>query len=104
MIYVFGVLAIALGMTAMTLTRDEKKTKAIIQVALLGFTFLAGGFVVTSFGAAELASPSYYAREALFSLMFGENTQIALRNLGVISAIAAGLTLTSVIASRRKLA
>ena len=103
-IFVFGAMAIALGTAAMTLTREEKKTKAILQVCMLGFTFLAGGFVVTSFGLAERFSPSYYAREALFTLMFGEGTQAAVRNIGIITAIAAGFAVLSMVASRRKLA
>jgi putative permease len=103
-VYIFGVLAIALGMTVMTMTRSERKTKGLLQVAILGSTFLAGGFVVAKFGPLELISPSYYAREGLFGLMFGETTRNAINYLGVLGAITVVLAALSMVSARRRLA
>lgn len=101
-VYVFGTFAIALGMAVMMLTMDMKKTTTILQVLIIGLTFLGGGFVAANFFGAEYLSPNFYAREALFGSLYGDATDLTLRNSGILAAAAVVLVIVSAIASRRK--
>lgn len=103
-VYVFGIFAIALGMAIMMITRDMKKTTTIIQVAVLGFTFLGGGFIATDFFGAEFFSPNYYAREALFGVLYGDGVALAVQYVGILAALSVVLVGISAFASRRKVA
>lgn len=101
-VYSFGVMAIALGMAFMAITRDMDRTTVLIQVSVIGFTLLAGGFIATEFGGLEFISPNLYAREALFDAIFGDNIDGVWKNLGILWAITAVLVVVSSIASARK--
>ncbi|GIG70500.1 ABC transporter permease [Phytomonospora endophytica] len=103
-VFSFGALAIALGMTLMLATGDMKKTTGLIQVCLIGFTFLGGGFIATGFGGAEQISPNTYARDALFGAIFGDQLATTWRNVGVLWAVVAVLGVVGVLMSRRKTA
>ncbi|MBX0301899.1 ABC transporter permease [Cryobacterium sp. 1639] len=104
-VFVFGAFAISLGMAIMTVTRDMQKTTTIIQVVLIGFTFLGGGFIAIDLFGAEQISPNFYAREALFAAVFGDGLDVAWRNIGILAALIAGLTgISAIAASKRRTA
>ncbi|MEV0648303.1 ABC transporter permease [Phytomonospora sp. NPDC050363] len=100
----FGVFAIALGMMFMLVTKDMKKTTGLIQMCLIGFTLLGGGFVATGFGGAELISPNLYARDALFGAMFGDRLGVTWNNIGILWALTLVVGVVGVLSSRRKTA
>lgn len=101
-VFTFGAFAIALGMMIMLLTRDMKKTTTLIQVGLIGFTLLGGGFIATGFGAAGMASPNTYARDALFGAIFGDDLGLTGRNTGILWALTLALGVVGVLAARRR--
>lgn len=103
-VYVFGAFAIALGMAIMTVTRDMKKTTTIIQVALIGFTFLGGGFIAIDLFGAENVSPNFYAREALFGAIFSDGIDVAWQAIAILAALVVVLTGVSAVASKRRTA
>lgn len=103
-VFTFGVFAIALGMMIMLLTRDMKKTTTLIQVSLIGFTLLGGGFVAVGFGAAGKVSPNTYARDALFGAVFGDDLGLARHNIGILWAVTLVLGVVGVLAAKRRTA
>ncbi|WP_284753178.1 MULTISPECIES: ABC transporter permease [Curtobacterium] len=101
-VYTFAVLSIALGMVFMVLTRDMQRTTVLIQVVVIGFTLLAGGFIATGFGGLERISPNLYARDALFAAIFDDRIDEVWSNLGVLWVITAVLIAVCTIASSRR--
>lgn len=53
------------------------------------------------FGSLAYLSPSYYAKTALFNVVYGNQVEQALINIGVMILICVGFVLVSLVASRR---
>lgn len=101
-LFSYSVLTTVLGAMLSILTGDLQKAGSLQSIAILVFTFLAGGFVAADFGTASRLSPSYYARNAIFNVVYDGNLNLAWRNIGIIWIIVLGFAIVSIIAAGRK--
>lgn len=98
----FSALTTTLGAMLCMLTKDVQKGEVISIVLIIACTFLAGGFVATEFGGLERISPSYYAKTALFNVVYGSNNQLVFQCIGIMWVITALFGTISVIIAGRK--
>ena len=91
-----------LGMMLISLLRDLNKAGPLAFLLAFVFTFIAGGFIATDFGAIEHLSPSYYAKTAIFNLIYDGNPSITYTNIAVLWGIIIVMSAISIMASRRK--
>jgi ABC-2 type transport system permease protein len=92
-LFVLSLLATLLGLWLVIITRSAEKSHAISHMITIGGTFLIGGFVIVDFGAAAYLSPSYYAKAALTSVIYGGQVDQALLYIGAMIGICAVLVL-----------
>lgn len=100
--FTFSILTSVFGAMLSSITLDDEKSQRFITVFILVFTFLAGGFTAKDFGIATKFSPSYYARNALFNIIYNGNMSQAWINIAVLWGLIVVFTVISVIALRRK--
>ncbi len=98
----YSFLANTLGAMFIAITRDLKKAGSLVSISVIGFTFLAGGFVIGNFGTLEKFSPSYYAKTAIFNIVYNGYNNITLKYVGIMWGIILAITIVSVMAARRK--
>jgi len=101
-VFVFSVLTTTLGAMLTILTRDAVKADSIANIVTLAATFIVGGFVILDFGAFALISPSYYAKSAIFNVIYNDHLALAFVNIGEMLAITLLFALISIVVSRRK--
>lgn len=101
-IFTFSLLSNILGIMLITLTKDLKKAGPLVFVFAFLFTFLAGGFVATDFNGLEKISPSYYAKTAIFNVIYDGSTSITIANIAIMWGIIILLSFVSILAARRK--
>ncbi|MGN7762598.1 ABC transporter permease [Paenibacillus sp. 22594] len=100
-LFILSILVTLLGMMLVIITRSIEKAQSLSNFITLGGTFIVGGFVIVDFGSLAYLSPSYYAKTALFNVIYGNQVEQALINIGVMILICVGLVLVSLVASRR---
>lgn len=98
----FSVLSNVFGIMLIILVRDLKKAGPLVFMSVFGFTFLSGGFIATEFNGLERISPSYYAKTAIFNVIYDGKASITLINIAILWAIIIAFSLVSILASRRK--
>ncbi|KOP78303.1 hypothetical protein AMS59_10510 [Lysinibacillus sp. FJAT-14745] len=101
-VFVFSLLSTTLGGMLTILTQDSVKADAIANIVTLGSTFLIGGFVIVDFGAFAAIAPSYYAKSAIFNVVYNDQLGPAFVNIGQMLAITMLFAVTSILVSRRK--
>lgn len=102
LVFVYSILATALGALICVFTGDMYKALPILNFIIIGFTFISGGFIANDFGTLELFSPSHYAKSAILNLIYGKNAIISLHNIGVLCGIIVVLLLFIKLLTRRK--
>ncbi|UHA73178.1 ABC transporter permease [Paenibacillus sp. 481] len=100
-LFIFSILVTLLGLMLVIITRDIQKAQSISSFITLGGTFIVGGFVIVDFGSVAYLSPSYYAKTALFNIIYGNQVEQALIHIGLMILICVGLVFVSLAASRR---
>lgn len=99
-ILVYSCFATILG--AMLCLITGGKGEGLVMVAIIAFTFLAGGFVAMPMPGIENLSPSYYARTAIFNLLYnGSKTQVW-QSVGILGGLTVICTAVSTWMIRRK--
>lgn len=98
----FSALTTTLGALLCILTKDIQKGEIICIVLIILCTFLAGGFVAADFGGLERISPSYYAKTALFNVVYGGSNQLMLQCIAVMWVTTAVMGVITVILAGRK--
>jgi len=98
----FSALTTTLGALLCILTKDIQKGEIICIVLIILCTFLAGGFVAADFGGLERISPSYYAKTALFNVVYDGSNQLISQCVIIMWGITAVLGIVSVIIAGRK--
>lgn len=101
-IFTFSVVGNMIGMTLITLFRDMRKAGPLVFVMAFVCTFIAGGFIATDFGAVGHLSPSYYAKTAIFNLLYEGSPSITYTNIAVLWGIIIALSTISIVVARRK--
>ncbi|WP_438498235.1 ABC transporter permease [Paenibacillus sp. IHBB 3054] len=100
-LFILSILVTLLGMMLVIITRSIQKAQSLSNFITLGGTFIVGGFVIVDFGSLAYLSPSFYAKTALFNVVYGNQVEQALINIGVMLLICVGFVLVSLVASRR---
>ncbi|MNW52558.1 ABC-2 family transporter protein [compost metagenome] len=100
-LYILSILVTLLGLMLVLLTRNIDKAQSLSNFITLGGTFITGGFVIMDFGSITYLSPSYYAKTAIFNVVYGNQVEQALINIGVMIVICAVFVVVSLAASRR---
>jgi ABC-2 type transport system permease protein len=100
-LFILSILVTLLGMMLVIITRSIQKAQSLSNFITLGGTFIVGGFVIVDFGSLAYLSPSYYAKTALFNVIYGNQVEQALINIGVMILICVGFVFVSLVASRR---
>ena len=98
----YSILSNVFGTMLIVLIRDIKKAGPLVFLCLFAFTFLAGGFIATDFGGLERISPSYYAKTAIFNIIYDGSKSTTWANVAVIWGIIIIISSISILASRRK--
>lgn len=101
-VFIYSVLTTTLGAMLCIVTKDVERANSLINVAVIVFTFLAGGFVVANFGAIEKISPSYYAKTAIFNIVYGGSMDSTMACIRVMCILIVAFATISVFAARRK--
>lgn len=97
-----ALLVTTMGAMFIILTKDFVKADTISTICIIGFTFLAGGFFIADFGIFKYLSPSYYARVAINTVIFGGDYRNIHINVGIMWAITFACAAISIFAARRK--
>ncbi|MBN3527156.1 ABC transporter permease [Paenibacillus apiarius] len=100
-LFILSILVTLLGLMLVIITRDIQKAQSLSNFITLGGTFIVGGFVIVDFGSVAYLSPSYYAKTALFNVVYGNQVEQALINIGLMILICVVFVLVSLAASRR---
>lgn len=100
-VFVFSLLTTTLGGMLMIITKDVVKANSIASIITLVGTFLVGGFVIIDFGMLAAIAPSYYAKAALFNVIYHHELSAAYMNIGQMLAITMLFVVISIVASRR---
>lgn len=100
-LFILSILVTLLGLMLVIITRDIQKAQSLSNFITLGGTFIVGGFVIVDFGSVAYLSPSYYAKTALFNVVYGNQVEQALIHIGFMILICVGIVLVSLAASRR---
>jgi ABC-2 type transport system permease protein len=101
-VFVFSLLTTTFGAMLSIVTKDVTKAGSIVSVAIIVFTFLAGGFVVMDFGNIQKLSPSYYAKTAIFNAVYNGDIKVTYQSIVIMCAITLALAFISIAAVRRK--
>lgn len=101
-VFVFSLLTTTLGGMLTILTQDSVKADSIANIVTLGATFLIGGFVIVDFGAFAAIAPSYYAKSAIFNVVYNDQLGSTFVNIGQMLAITMLFAVISIVVSRRK--
>ncbi|QPQ30237.1 ABC transporter permease [Lysinibacillus sp. JNUCC 51] len=101
-VFVFSLLTTTLGGMLTILTQDPVKADSIANIVTLGSTFLIGGFVIVDFGDFAAIAPSYYAKSAIFNVVYNDQLGSAFMNIGQMLAITILFAVISILVSRRK--
>lgn len=101
-VFVFSLLTTTLGGMLTIITQDPIKAGSIATIVTLAATFLIGGFVIIDFGNFAAISPSYYAKSAIFSVVYDDKLGPAFVNIGQMLAITVLFAVISIVVSRRK--
>ncbi len=101
-VFTFSVLSTTFGAMLSIVAKDVVKAGSIVTIAILVFTFLAGGFVVMDFGILAKLSPSTYAKTAIFNIVYNGDLNLTYLNITVMWAITLSLALISIVAAGRK--
>ncbi|MBA9088469.1 ABC-2 type transport system permease protein [Fontibacillus solani] len=100
-LFILSILVTLLGLMLVIITRDIQKAQSLSNFITLGGTFIVGGFVIVDFGSIAYLSPSYYAKTALFNVVYGNQVEQALIYIGIMILICVVFVLVSLAASRR---
>lgn len=101
-VFTFSLLATIIGAMLTILTRNVDKAGAIVPLIIIACTFLSGGFFPIDFGNAAKISPSYYAKSALFEMIYNKSFDNALNYVGIMWIMIVVFSLISLAGSRRK--
>lgn len=99
-ILLYSFFATALG--AMLCLVTGGKGEGLVMVAVIGFTFLAGGFVAMPMPGVENLSPSFYARTAIFNLLYNGSKDLVWQSLGILCGLSVICTAVSTWMIRRR--
>ena len=94
--------AFSTSMGAMFSLITKGKGEGLVMVAIIGFTFLAGGFVAMPLPVIENLSPSYYAKTAIFNLLYNGSQTLVWQSIGVLVGLTAVCTAVSTFLIRRR--
>ena len=94
--------AFSTSMGAMFSLMSKGKGEGLVMVAIIGFTFLAGGFVAMPLPVIENLSPSYYAKTAIFNLLYNGSQTLVWQSIGILAALTAVCTAVSTLLIRRR--
>ncbi len=92
----------ATSMGAMFSLMTKGKGEGLVMVAVVGFTFLAGGFVAMPLPVIENLSPSYYAKTAIFNLLYHGSLSLVWQCIGFLAVLSALCTAVSTHLIRRR--
>lgn len=101
-VFVFSLLTTTLGGMLTILTQDTVKADSIASIITLVSTFLIGGFVIIDFGAFAAIAPSYYAKSAIFNIVYNDQLGSTFVSIGQMLAITMLFAVISIVVSRRK--
>lgn len=101
-IFTFSLLATIIGAMLTILTRDVDIAGSIVPLIIIGCTFLSGGFFPVDLGNAAKISPSYYAKNTLFEMIYNHNVDNALKFVGIMWIMIVVFCLISLASARRK--
>jgi len=101
-IFLFAAVATTLGAMLCLLFQDKNKASSIANVLVILFTFITGGYVPMDFGKLERISPSYYAKTALYNLMYDGTTASTLQCIYTMCGMIVLFTVLSILLARRK--
>lgn len=101
-ILIYSILATTLGVAICMITGDMHKAEPILNVIIVGFTFISGGFIASDFGSLEYISPSHYGKSALMNLIYDSDVSVTLQNIGVMCGIIVILLCITIRLARRR--
>ncbi|MEF3354132.1 ABC transporter permease [Paenibacillus sp. GYB006] len=101
-VFVFSLLTTTLGGLLTIIIKDSVKADTLANIVTLVSTFLIGGFIIIDFGAIAAISPSYYAKSAIFNVVYNDELGSAFVNIGQMLAITLLFAVISIVVSRRK--
>lgn len=101
-VFTFSLLATIIGAMLTILTRNVDKAGSIVPLIIIGCTLLSGGFFPIDLGNIAKISPSYYAKGALFEMIYNQNLDNALNYVGIMWILIVVFSLISLAGSRRK--
>ena len=99
-IFVYSLFATVMGAMFCLITKG--KGEGLVMVAIIGFTFLAGGFVAMPLPVIENISPSYYAKTAIFNLLYNGNRSLVWQCTGILGGLTVVCTAVSTWMIRRR--
>ncbi len=99
-VFVYSLFTTVMGAMFGLLTKG--KGDALVMVAVIGFTFLAGGFVAMPMPILEFTSPSYYAKTAIFNLLYNGSQTLVWQCLGILGGLTVLCTAVSTWMIRRR--
>jgi ABC-2 type transport system permease protein len=90
------------SMGAMLGLLSKGKGEGLVMVAIIAFTFLAGGFVAMPTPVIENLSPSFYAKTAIFNLLYNGSQTLVWQSIGVLAVLTVVCTAVSTFLIRRR--
>lgn len=99
-VLIYSIFSTSMGATISLLTKG--KGEGMVMVAIIAFTFLAGGFVAMPMPVIENLSPSYYAKTAIFNLLYNGSLSLVWQSIGILAALSAVCTAASTFLIRRR--
>jgi len=101
-VFTFSFFTTTFGAMLSIVTKDVIKAGSIVTITTIAFTFLAGGFVVADFGNIQRLSPSYYAKTAIFNIVYHGDINITYQNIIMMWTITLAFALISIFTVGRK--
>lgn len=99
------ILAVGLGSMAIAVMRDEKRASVLINLLVIAWTFLAGGYfrinLPSSFSWIQYFSPSFLVQTALFNTIYGGPFSQTLLMLAAMIGIIILSSIIGIVAERR---
>lgn len=104
-VFVMAVLSAGLGAMAVMAAREESRAHSFLNVIIVVFTFIAGGYIKISLPGAlahlQYLSPNYLAQTALFNTIYhGSSRQTVLMLAGMVVIIIATFTVAMLVERR----
>jgi ABC-2 type transport system permease protein len=90
------------SMGAMLGLLSKGNGEGLVMVAIIAFTFLAGGFVAMPLPVIENLSPSFYAKTAIFNLLYNGSQTLVWQSIGVLAVLTVVCTAVSTFLIRRR--